>query len=228
MHIDKTLIAPVEVTTDDLVSLARIYSQLIDFRSPFTSRHSASVAGVAVKLAELMYFSPLECKRMLIAGFLHDLGKLTIDNAILEKQAALNPEEFDAIRSHTYYTYKLLSHDPVFNEIREWAAFHHERLNGSGYPFHIGDAGLSLGARIMAVADVFSALCEKRPYKDAMPKDKVCSILNGMVESGSLDKNVVDVAVENFEICLDTCTKCGEDAVAEYKRIQEIYIDNIA
>ncbi len=221
-NIDLSLVASVEIEIDELISLARIYSYLIDFRSPFTSRHSASVAGVAVKLAELMCFSPYERKKMLVAGYLHDLGKLTIDNDILEKQSALSPEEFDAIRSHTYYTYKLLSYDPAFSEIREWSAYHHERLNGAGYPFHIGDSELSLGARIMAVADVFSALCEKRPYKDAMPKDKVCSILLGMVDSGSLDKNIVDKIIDNFEVCLGVCSSFGEEAVAEYGKIEKI------
>ena len=107
-NIDKDYIASIDMSIEDLADLAKIYSYLIDFRSPFTSTHSASVAIVAERLAQLLGFSHVDCKKMLIAGYLHDLGKLTIPNEILEKKGALEKEEYDRIRSHTYYTYHLL------------------------------------------------------------------------------------------------------------------------
>lgn len=221
-RIDKTYFASTEVSIEDLVNLSWIFSHLIDFRSPFTSTHSASVAHVAEELAKLMHFSSTDCKLMLIAGYLHDLGKLTVDNSILEKDAALDPDEFDIIRSHTYYTYYLLDDIAAFDEIKRWAAFHHERLNGKGYPFHIDERELSLGARIMAVADVFSALQEKRPYKDAMKKDEILSILSNMVVSGSLDESVVSTVANNFERLSSVCTNAKEIAQKEYSELYSI------
>ncbi|MGE4276166.1 MAG: HD-GYP domain-containing protein [Lawsonibacter sp.] len=224
--IDYSYIASTDVSMDDLVDLARIYSYLIDFRSPFTATHSAGVAKVAQKLAELLHFSPTDCKKIMVAGYLHDLGKLAVDNAILEKQSALDPEEFDVIRSHTYYTYYLLDGIAGLDDLKRWAAYHHERLNGTGYPFHIGEANLGLGARIMAVADVFSALQEKRPYKEPMSQAETTSILNRMVENGSLDSYIVSTLLKNFTALAEIFIHAGEQAVKEYGILYDIGVTN--
>ncbi|MGE4353692.1 MAG: HD-GYP domain-containing protein [Oscillospiraceae bacterium] len=184
---------------DDLIDLAKLISHVIDFASEFTSRHSAGVAKTAERLAELANFSPYECKVMLIAGYLHDLGKLAIDNDVLEKPAMLNADEFNEIRSHTYYTYYLLDSIPEFSRVKSWAAYHHERIDGNGYPFHIKGDNLSLGSRIMAVADVFTAITEDRPYRIGMENERAIKTLKGMVSSGSLDRNVVDILLCHFD-----------------------------
>lgn len=221
-RMDYSFTAVIDVTIDELIALARIYSQLIDFRSPFTATHSASVANVAQELAKLMHFSANDCKKMLIAGYLHDLGKLTIDNDILEKQSALNEQEFAAIRSHTYYTYHLLDDIAAFQKIKCWAAYHHEKLDGTGYPFHLKGDDLSLGARIMAVADVFSALSEKRPYKDALSEEKISSILLQMVDRNALDTTVVATLLRNFPLLSEICETCGAEAAQEYHALYQI------
>lgn len=221
-RIDRRYCSHVDMTIDELVNLSWIFSHLIDFRSPFTSTHSASVANVAKELAKLMNFSTTECKKMLIAGYLHDLGKLTVNNDILEKQAALDAEEYDIIRSHTYYTYYLLDEIEAFQDIKGWAAFHHERLNGKGYPFHLDERELTLGARIMAVADVFSALQEKRPYKSAMEKEEIFAILWDMVNNGSLDTNVVLTLEKNFQHLSEVCSKAKDIAQKDYSELYSI------
>ena len=220
--IDYSYIASTDVSMDDLIDLARIYSYLIDFRSPFTATHSAGVAKVAQRLAELLHFSSTDCKKMLAAGYLHDLGKLTVDNAILEKQSALEPEEFDVIRSHTYYTYYLLDNITGLEDLKRWAAYHHERLNGTGYPFHIGEDCLCLGSRIMAVADVFAALREKRPYKEPMTQEETTIILNNMVKNKSLDPFIVSTILENFDDLSEICMRAGEQAVMQYGMLYDI------
>ena len=113
----------------EVLSISRMLSHLIDFRSRFTATHSAGVAATAEKLAEYAGFSQNECQLMLIAGYLHDLGKLAIDNAILEKPGKLDPTEFNAIRAHTFFTYHLLSRIHGFETINRWASFHHEKRN---------------------------------------------------------------------------------------------------
>ena len=221
-NIDKDYIATIDMSIEDLADLAKIYSYLIDFRSPFTSTPSASVAIVAERLAQLLSFSHVDCKKMLIAGYLHDLGKLTIPNEILEKKGALEKEEYDRIRSHTYYTYHLLDGISVLGDIKLWAAYHHERLSGDGYPFHIGERDLPLGSRIMAVSDVFTALQEKRPYKPALSKQETIDILNTMIKNNILDAKVVRILVDNFDELANKCEKAKENVIKDYENLYKI------
>lgn len=184
---------------DDIIDLSYIFSQIIDFRSAFTARHSAGVAKTAEQLAKSIGFSPYECKMMLVAGYFHDLGKIAIDNNILEKNGKLDEYEFNAIRMHTYYTFRLLERIPQFNVINKWASFHHEKLNGTGYPFHIKGDNIPLGSRIMAVSDVFTAIKEDRPYRSSMNDENAKQILKNMVISGALDNHIVEVLIENYQ-----------------------------
>ncbi|MCL2254863.1 MAG: HD domain-containing protein, partial [Lachnospiraceae bacterium] len=149
--------------TIDLSSLhgfAKVFAHIIDFRSRFTATHSSGVAAVAKELTRLAGFSERECVLMEIAGFLHDLGKLSISNSVLEKNGKLDHSEFNIMRKHTYFTYSILSKIRGLEQVAEWAAFHHEKLNGNGYPFHISGSEMSKLSRIMAVADIFTAITE--------------------------------------------------------------------
>ncbi len=91
---------------------------------------------------------------MRAADYLHDVGKLTIPSRILDKPGKLTREEMEIMRGHTYHTFHILNNGGSMPQVAEWAAFHHERLDGTGYPFHHGGKNLTLGARIMAVADI--------------------------------------------------------------------------
>lgn len=153
---------------DEFLALSKLLSTVIDFRSRFTATHSAGVAASAEALAGECGFGPAECRMMRLAGYLHDLGKLAVPAEILEKPAKLSPEEFAVIRSHTYHTFRVLQTISGLDTVNSWASFHHERLDGKGYPFHHGDDVLSLGARIMAMADVLTAVTEDRPYRAGM------------------------------------------------------------
>ena len=207
----------IKLTLDEVVDLTQVFARIIDFRSPFTAMHSAGVAAAAVKLAELSGFSEDECKMMNIAGNLHDLGKLAIPREILEKQDKLEPAEFNVIRSHTYYTYRLLQPISGFGEIAQWAAYHHEKLNGRGYPFRLSANSLSLGARIMAVADVFTAITEDRPYREGMPKEKAISVLNGMTASGGISPTVCSLLLDHYETIDSARRISAERAMESYR-----------
>lgn len=201
---------------DDIIDLAYIFSQIIDFRSSFTAQHSAGVAKTAEKLAQLIGFSPYDCQMMLIAGYLHDLGKLAIDNSLLEKPGKLDKDEYNQIRSHTYHTYHLLSSIKQFETINKWASYHHEKLNGNGYPFHINGNFLSLGSRIMAVADVFTAITENRPYRMGMDYERTTKVLYNMVESDSIDGNIVKILMQNFDEINELRLKAQNEAAERY------------
>ena len=204
------------VDLETLRGLAKVIAQIIDFRSRFTSTHSSGVAAVAAELTAISGFSKKECMLMEIAGYLHDIGKLAIPNDILEKNGALNHEEFNAMRKHSYYTYVILSKIKGFEQIAMWAAYHHEKLNGNGYPFHVKGDNFTKLARIMAVADIVTAITENRPYRLGMDSNKAIGILSDMVDSGGIDKGIVDIVRENFPRISEVRMKAQLKAQQEY------------
>jgi HD-GYP domain-containing protein (c-di-GMP phosphodiesterase class II) len=185
-----------ELSFEELRQLAQLLSHIIDFKSPFTSTHTAGVASVAEALARLLPLSSAEREFVAIAGYLHDLGKLAIPAEILEKPASLSPGEYSLMRSHTYHTRRILEAIPSLETVADWASGHHERLDGTGYPFHL--RSLSLGARIIAVADVFTAVTEDRPYRKGMTHKDARQVLNDMAGSNQLDTRLVDLMLDNF------------------------------
>ncbi len=183
----------ISIGLEGLLSLANLFRQIIDFRSPFTATHTSGVAATAEALARRVDFSERECLMMKVAGYLHDLGKLAVPTEILEKPAKLTEAEFNIIRSHTYHTYRILAAIPELDTINTWGSFHHERLDGTGYPFHHKGQDLSLGSRIMAVADEFTAITEDRPYRKGMTTEQALQVLQRMASSSALDSSVVSV-----------------------------------
>lgn len=211
-----TTLDTMELNWDEVILLAQLFSKIIDFRSPFTANHSAGVAKTAEKLAELAGFSESECKMMLIAGYLHDLGKLAIRNELLEKPSGLDSNERNEIKSHTFYTYRLLQSVKEFETINEWASFHHERMDGSGYPFRLNGKCLSLGSRIMAVADVFTAISENRPYRKSMSVDDVKKVLKSMEKRQALCPYALSILMENYDTVDRVRIDAQEKASIEY------------
>ena len=196
---DIALFDTVELDLDEIIELTKIFANIIDFRNPFTANHSAGVAKTAEKLAELAGFSENECKMMLIAGNLHDLGKLAVNVNILDKPGSLDAEEQNIMRSHSFYTYRLLQSIRGFETINKWASFHHEKLNGKGYPFHLHSDSIPLGSRIMAVADIFTAITEDRPYRKGMTLEEAVAVLNSMVRDSSICPYVVSILTDNLQ-----------------------------
>lgn len=187
------------ISLEKMADVSEFASAIIDFRSPFTAMHSSGVAATAVELAKLVGMSEEECLMMKIAGNVHDIGKLKIPTEILEKNGKLSDEEFNIIKEHSYYTYMLLKRIDGLGQIAEWAAFHHEKLDGSGYPFHLPGESLHFGARIVAVADIFSALTEDRPYRTGMSKEKALSVLYEDVQRGKISGTIVDILEKNYD-----------------------------
>ncbi|GMA99934.1 HD domain-containing phosphohydrolase [Pelosinus sp. IPA-1] len=188
---------------DDILEIAEIFANIIDHTSSFTGAHSRNVAMVSSFLSKVRGYSEEESKAMRIAGLLHDLGKLAVPNEILEKPGQLTSQEFSLIKQHTYYTYRILEQIDGFGTIAEWAAYHHETLDGSGYPFRIKESQLKNGSRIVAVADVFAALTENRPYRPILPPSKVKSIMCSMVDNKKIDGNLVEDLFKHFDCVYD-------------------------
>ena len=139
---------------------------------------------------------------MYLAGALHDIGKMAIDNDILEKPDKLTDEEFSKMKNHAGYTYLILSNINDFEDIRDWAAFHHEKLNGKGYPFGKTAAELNEPERIMACIDIYQALTERRPYKQGFSHEKTCDILDDMADKGFIDAGIA----QKIRVCFQNTT----------------------
>jgi len=200
MKLDKVMRSFDEkITTDRLLDISKIVSYIVDFRSPFTTTHSIGIAKVSKELIALMDYSSEDQEIMEAAGYLHDVGKLVVPPRILNKDGKLNHDEWKIMRTHTYYTFQVLEPIHELPYLKEWAAYHHETLDGKGYPFHLKGEELSQGARIMAVADIFTAVAEDRPYRKGMNKDQVIKIFKELVENNKLDKDIVQILFENYQ-----------------------------
>ena len=209
------------LNNEELLSFANIFRRIIDFRSPFTATHSSGVAASAERLGRLAGLSADECLRIRIAGYLHDLGKLAIPTEIIEKKGSLTTEEYNVMRSHTFCTYRTLEQIDGLQDINRIGSFHHERLDGSGYPFHLKADEIETAARIMAVADVFTALTEDRPYRRGMPSEKVLAILLDHAANGKLDPKLVETVRQNYAD-MDAARAAAQSAsVLEYRNFLE-------
>ena len=189
------------LTLDEVIlqPIAEKFAYLVDAASHWTATHSAGVTATAVALAGRFNLSEREQALMRAAGYLHDLGKLAIPASILDKPGPLTREEHLYMRQHAYHTCRILDTIGGMPQIAEWAAFHHERLDGGGYPFHHGARDLTLGSRIMAVADVFTAVREDRPYRRGMSREESLAVLDDLVQSGGLDGDVVSTLRKDYE-----------------------------
>lgn len=179
-----------DLSFEQIKSIAKFFARIVDYKSPFTSTHSIGVADDAEKLARFMGFDEETAQKMYLAGALHDIGKVAIGNEILEKPGRLTENEYAVMKHHAAYTYYILNEIDDFDEIRDWAAFHHERLDGTGYPFRKKAEDLNTQERIMACVDVYQALTENRPYKKGMSHKKACEILEDMAGKGWLDAEI--------------------------------------
>jgi len=162
---------------DTIDNICTGFAEIIDAKSPFTYRHSSGVANAAVEIGQWFGMNPKSLKLLRRAALLHDIGKLSVPNSVLEKPAKLTADEWKFITAHPYYTLEILTRIPGFERLSQDAAAHHEKLDGSGYWRGWGSDQLSRFARILAVADIFDALHAKRPYRDGMPLEKVFALL---------------------------------------------------
>lgn len=192
-----------QIEFDDILIISELFRNIIDLRSRFTSTHSSGVSIAAALLAQKFGFTETEVKMMKVAGNLHDIGKLAIPNNILNKDSGLSKEETAVMRSHTYHTYAIISKIEGMEEIARWAGYHHEKLDGSGYPFHCEGNELSSAARIMAVADIFTALVENRPYRAGLQKPEITKIFQHFISRNLIDAKIVELLYADFDEIYD-------------------------
>ena len=163
--------------------------------------------------------SERDCAKLKIAGYLHDLGKLAVPDTLLSKPDKLNTKEWQTIRAHPYHTQKILEPVKGLEDVTDWASNHHEYLNGNGYPFGNAAGKLSLGARIISVADIFTALAEDRPYRTGMNEEKIQKVFYKMLTNEMLDYRVVECLLDNFgsmNLIRQSAQELGEEELSNF------------
>ena len=181
-----------EIPIEALREIASFFAKITDYKSNFTWRHSIGIAQKAESMGQYYNYNKETCDKLYIAGALHDIGKLLISNDILEKPGKLSNTEYKEIQNHAMGTWKLLSAVGGLEEITSWASLHHEKLDGSGYPFGYKADKLGKNERLLACLDIYQALVEQRPYKAGLSHSEAMTILYKMGASGQLDTDILN------------------------------------
>ena len=219
---DKVL-EEVPFTEEERNSLLRMMTYAIDFRSPHTVTHTITTTVISSELARLFIGSGPEVDDIICGAMLHDLGKIGIPSEILEFPGKLSPQAMNVMRTHVDLTESILG-DSVTRKVKDIALRHHEKLDGSGYPLGLTGRDLTLSQRIVAVADIVSALAGTRSYKDSFPKEKTCSILNDMAERGLIDSLIVEQIVDNYDGIMGAVREKAAPTLAIYQEMQSSYL----
>jgi putative nucleotidyltransferase with HDIG domain len=146
---------------------------VIEARDQFTGGHSVKVCEYSVKLAKKLGYNDEEVSDIMKASILHDIGKMGIPDNILLKQGTLSNDEYDVIMNHPEIGCRILSKVRGLENILPMILYHHERVDGTGYPYGLKGDKIPSGARIIAIADAYDAMTSNRPYRKALDKDEV-------------------------------------------------------
>ena len=208
------------LTGDEVDGYIRMIIFSIDFRSSQTVIHTVTTACTACCLAGFLGIGKKDAEKIKTGAMLHDIGKIGIPVHILESTGKLSESDMEIMKTHVVLSEEILDGN-VDDDIKYPAVRHHEKLNGTGYPNKINGGDLSLEDRIIAVADIFSALCGSRSYKDKFPKEKTIKILNEM--SGLIDPEIVSLAVKHYDEILEEVEMESLPVIGDYNSIYEEY-----
>ena len=160
------------------------FAEVVDAKSPFTAEHSYRMSDLALRIAQRIGYDAGGLASLRRAALLHDIGKLSVPNSILDKPGPLTAEEWEVVRLHPYYTQRILLHIRGFKQIAHVAAAHHERLDGRGYYRGLKAAQVPLGSQILSTADMYDALTAERPYRPALPEETALRIMERDRDTG--------------------------------------------
>jgi HD-GYP domain-containing protein (c-di-GMP phosphodiesterase class II) len=179
-------------TIDDPRSVACVLADFADLKSTFTLGHSRNVSSLARRAAQSLGLPAAEIEAVELAGLLHDLGRVSVSNAIWDKPGPLDAGEWDKVRAHPQFTERVLRGTAAFEAVSRLAAADHERLDGTGYP---GAAVPTVAGRVLAAADLLQALREPRPHREAFPPARAAAIAVEEAAAGRLDRSAVNAVL---------------------------------
>ncbi len=180
-----------EYSDEEIHRIAALFARIVDYKSSFTKDHSLGVAQKAQVMAVYYGYPQEKVTRYYFAAAFHDIGKLIIDNDILEKPGRLDAKEFSEMKNHAVATCRILGRIRGIDDIVKWAGHHHEKLDGQGYPFGLAADQLSFEERLMGCVDIYQALVETRSYKNGLSHREAIQIMDNMVKMGKIDGDIV-------------------------------------
>lgn len=188
---------PADVTTHAAHLLASLMTMAwaVEARDPYTGGHLWRVSRYARLVADRLGYSEADAARVSLGGFLHDLGKIAVPDAILRKPGALSDDEYAIIKTHPDVGRRLLAGHPLADLVQDAVLLHHERPDGRGYPLGLPGEVIPPMARIVGVCDAFDAMTSHRPYRPGMPRDRALSII-GEVSGAQFDRHVADIFLQ--------------------------------
>lgn len=192
------IVPEVELTREETDDYLKMLTYAIDFRSCHTVTHTITTTYISSSVAGLLGLDEDMRLHVYYGAMLHDLGKIGIPVEILEFPGRLSAQAMAIMRTHVDITEEILNGD-IDQVTTKIALRHHEKMNGSGYPRRLKAESLTLAERIVAIADIVSALLGTRSYKESYSKDKVISIITEQADAGLLDSDVVNAIVEHFD-----------------------------
>ena len=218
----RSLLGELDLCREQLDTYLRMLIYTIDFRSSHTVAHTLTTTALSWQLGRRMGLSGEDLEDIVYGAMLHDLGKMGIPVEILEFPGKLSPQAMGVMRTHVDITEEIIG-GLVGERVARIALRHHEKLDGSGYPRGLTGEELTLPQRIVAVADIVSALCGTRSYKAAFPKEKTLAIIGGMAGEGLIDRDAVMVMCGGYDEIMKTVMEETGPVRAAYRRIQEDY-----
>lgn len=216
----------VETTTRHLLASLLTMAWFVEARDPYTGGHLWRVSRYAKLLAEHAKFGDADAARVGLGGFLHDLGKIGIPDAILRKTDRLSDLEYEDIKTHPDMGMRMLAGHPLADLVKDAIQLHHERPDGQGYPLRLSGEAIPEVARIVGVCDAFDAMTSHRPYRQGMPRDKALGILSA-AKGMQFDARFADIFIAMGQdgqldhvlghsddgIPLQSCPMCGPTLV---------------
>lgn len=194
----------------------------IDFRSRHTVTHTMTTASISNELAQYLGVGPEERNQIIVGAMLHDIGKIGIPAEILEYPGRLAPRDMEIMRSHVDITEEILGRD-IPKPIRRIALRHHEKLDGSGYPHGLTAEDLTTGERIVALADIVSALAGTRSYKGAYSKEQIITIISRMRDNGLIDAGLVNCMITHYDTIMSRTLAQCQPVMDIYENLQAEY-----
>jgi len=214
----------IKMNIDLLEEFAFTISKIIDSRSEFTISHSFGVSAVTFELARMSGYTEEKCRKMRVAGLLHDIGKIAVATEIIEKNGALTENERADVQAHAYFTGLILEEMTGLEKIADWAACHHENHDGSGYPKSLSGNAITEEMDIISYADIFTALLENRPYRKSLPSEQILMIMEKEFE-GKYGNHVFELLKKTYAELRKVCQNAlleGEKRYRKYEKMASV------
>jgi HD-GYP domain-containing protein (c-di-GMP phosphodiesterase class II) len=217
VHLTRDNLRQAREILESHISITEALGRAIARRDSDTGAHNYRVAWIAARIGEHLKLSRGQMQALIVGSFLHDVGKIAIPDAILLKPGRLDETEMSIMRTHVEQGEAIVSGIDWLSDAAEVVSGHHEKWDGTGYPRGLAQEQIPLSARIFAVADVFDALCSKRPYKEAHAFD---AVINMIVQDAGrhFDPKVVDQFIRIARDLHNRLLQCDEQACRELLR----------